>query len=102
MKLSIVIPCYNEEKGVLNLKQKLDSVLHSLAEDYDVELIFVDDGSTDKTHQLLTEAFGSLGYLKIIRHAINRNLGAAMRTGFEHATGDVIATLDSDCTYNPE
>ncbi|MBU0615715.1 MAG: glycosyltransferase family 2 protein [Nanoarchaeota archaeon] len=101
MKLSIVIPCYNEEKGIPNLVKQLDPICHKLIKDYELELIFVDDGSKDKTNALLNLEYKNKGYVKIIRHRQNMNLGAALRTGFKNATGDLIAVLDSDCTYPP-
>ncbi|MEK6968839.1 MAG: glycosyltransferase family 2 protein [Nanoarchaeota archaeon] len=101
MNLSIIVPCYNEEQEIPNLATQLNPVIEQLKEDYNVELIFVDDGSTDQTNQLLHEHFDSKTKTKIIKHEKNKNLGAAMRTGFAHATGDYIATIDSDCTYNP-
>jgi dolichol-phosphate mannosyltransferase len=101
-KLSIIVPCYNEEKGIGHLHNQLVPVLNTLQEAWNLELIFVDDGSVDNTHQLLHEKFSSLEYVKIIKHEVNMNLGGAMRTGFSHATGDVIVTMDSDCTYHPQ
>jgi len=98
-KLSIIIPCYNEEEGIPNLKKKLIPVVKNLKKDYQVKLIFVDDGSTDNTYKLLRKNFrGSC----ILRHVKNKNLGAALKTGFNYAVGDKIAVLDSDCTYNPD
>lgn len=102
MDLSIIVPCYNEEQGIPNLVAQLNPVIEQLKENYNVELIFVDDGSTDQTNQLLHEHFDSKNKTKIIKHEKNKNLGAAMRTGFAHATGDYIATIDSDCTYSPQ
>ncbi len=99
--LSIVIPCYNEEEGIPHLAQKLSPALQKLEKEYLIELIFVDDGSSDNTNQLLQQYFGSNPVAKIITHEKNKNLGAALRTGFTHATGDYIAALDSDCTYDP-
>jgi glycosyltransferase involved in cell wall biosynthesis len=52
MKLSLVIPCYNEEKGIPNLAAQLNPVLRELEKKYTVELVFVDDGSTDNTYSL--------------------------------------------------
>lgn len=101
MKLSLIIPCYNEEEGVPHLASKLDPVLKDLQKRAELELIFVDDGSKDKTFKLLQTHFGSRPYAKIIRHDKNGNLGAAMRTGFAAASGDLVATMDSDCTYDP-
>jgi dolichol-phosphate mannosyltransferase len=100
-KLSIIIPCYNEGDGINYLKEELDKVLPELKKAYDIELLFVDDGSTDNTYELLEEYFGSEKKNKIIKHTKNMNLGAAMRTGFSAATGDIMVTMDSDCTYRP-
>lgn len=101
-KLSIIIPCYNEQEGIENLHNQLSPVIKNLEKNWNLELIFVDDGSTDRTNELIKKYFGSLDYTKIIKHDKNRNLGASMRTGFESSTGDVIITMDSDCTYDPK
>ncbi len=99
--LSIIIPCYNEEEGIPQLERQLPPVLESLMAQWRLDVIFVDDGSKDATYALLQAAFGKLPYVRIIRHERNQNLGAAMRTGFAAAQGDVIVTMDSDCTYPP-
>ena len=100
-KLSIVVPCYNEEDGIPQLAEKLPPLIEQLQKEYVVELLFIDDGSTDKTQDLLRTFFGGFSYATIIPHEVNKNLGAALRTGFYHATGDYVAALDSDCTYDP-
>lgn len=101
MKISFVIPCYNEHQGVPKLLRALAETRTLLA-DYDCELIFVDDGSRDGTADLLETSVSSTGMAtRIIRHPRNRGMGAALRTGFAAATGDLIATADSDCTYDP-
>ena len=100
--LSIVIPCYNEEAGLSQLAQQLLPAIDKLSRKYAVEPIFVDDGSTDRTNELLHQHFSQLANVKIMKHEKNRNLGAALRTGFAQATGDLIAAFDSDCTYSPE
>lgn len=101
-RISIIIPCYNEEQGILNLASQLNPAVEELKKKYEVELIFVDDGSTDKTNDLLHDYFKNKEKIKIIKHKQNKNLGAALRTGFAYATGDYIAALDSDCTYSPK
>ncbi len=100
--LSIIIPCYNEELGIPHLREQMDPILLKLQENYNIELLFVDDGSRDKTLEVLEKIFGDREYVKIIPHKVNQNLGQAIRTGFEAATGDIIVTMDSDCTYSPQ
>ncbi len=102
-KLSIVIPCFNEEDGIDRLRKELWPVIAGLARSRQVELIFVDDGSRDTTFEKLRKAFGDVDLagvsVRIERHGRNRGLGAAIRTGFGVATGDVVLTTDSDATY---
>ena len=100
-KLSIIIPCFNEEEVIPHLAQELKPVLRELRQSHQTELIMVDDGSTDKTLALLQEHFGSEKDTKIVSHPVNMNLGAALRTGISHASGDFVVTIDSDCSYHP-
>lgn len=99
--LSVVVPCYNEADGISQLKEKLLPVLDEVALKHSVELILVDDGSTDDTYRLLSEAFGARQGTRVVRHAKNLNLGGAIRTGIAESSGEWIANLDSDCTYDP-
>jgi dolichol-phosphate mannosyltransferase len=103
MDLSIIIPCYNEVDNVPKLKQELLPVVLQLAEGQSVELIFVDDGSVDGTREALVGAFQDDTLpqvsVRIERHDVNRGLGAALRTGFASARGQVVLTTDSDGTY---
>jgi dolichol-phosphate mannosyltransferase len=101
MKISLVIPCYNEEAGLPQLARALLEVRQALEPIYQLELVFVDDGSTDGTQAEIQRYFGALPDVQIVVHGVNRGLGAALRTGFRHATGVWIATTDSDCTYDP-
>ncbi|MEK6899989.1 MAG: glycosyltransferase family 2 protein [Nanoarchaeota archaeon] len=101
-RVSLVIPCYNEEDSILNLTNRLNPAVADLEKDYEIELVFVDDGSKDKTYQLLNEHYGNKKDVKIIRHEQNYNLGAALRTAFRSSTGEVIVPLDCDCTFPPE
>jgi dolichol-phosphate mannosyltransferase len=100
-KITIIIPCYNEEEGIEHLKQYLIPCIESLKKEYEVEILFVDDGSTDKTVERLNTVLADMAEKKIILHKTNQGLGAAQKTGFQHATGNIICTMDSDCTYNP-
>lgn len=100
MDLSVVIPCFNEADGIPQLREKLSPVINEMKKQYQLELIFVDDGSTDNTFELLKNNFTEPEY-RIVRHDKNQNLGAATRTGFANANGRWVAFLDSDCTYEP-
>jgi len=103
MKLSVILPCFNEEENVAKMKQELLPVLEDLSREYDLEVIFVDDGSRDQTFAALQSTFGALSYAKIqfcfLQHVVNRGLGAALRTGFSGVHGDLVVTTDSDGTY---
>jgi dolichol-phosphate mannosyltransferase len=98
--VSIIIPCFNEAEGIPALQQRLSSVLSKLRMHRDVEVICVDDGSIDSTFSQLETHFGQ--EVKIIRHPKNKGLSAAIRTGLISANGQIICTIDSDCTYDPE
>jgi dolichol-phosphate mannosyltransferase len=112
MKLSIVVPCYNEEDNIEKLKTEFFPVIEKLVgsrslnggEIHSVEIIFVDDGSKDNTFSTLKNAFGSYAYPGVSvcfeKHEVNRGLGAALRTGFKAVTGDIVVTTDSDGTYH--
>jgi dolichol-phosphate mannosyltransferase len=97
MKLSIIIPVYNEAGCVPETTAQLRSTLNYLRKTYDVEVIIVDDGSRDNTAHLLEQAH--LPDTRVIAHPNNQGVGAALRTGFEHSTGDIIVTTDFDGTY---
>ncbi|MBZ0301530.1 MAG: glycosyltransferase family 2 protein [Anaerolineae bacterium] len=101
MNISLVIPAYNEAEGVEQTALKLTKLLARLRKQYGkVEVIFVNDGSKDNTAALLNETFGGDPDVRIISHEVNRGLGAALRTGFMHTTGDIIITTDFDGTYH--
>jgi dolichol-phosphate mannosyltransferase len=102
MKLSIVIPLYDEVENVPKLQQELLPVVRELIRSHEVEVVIVDDGSTDGTwHAMETFVKTSDSRLRccLKRHPENRGLGAALRTGFATATGEVIVTTDSDGSY---
>jgi dolichol-phosphate mannosyltransferase len=99
MDVSLIIPCFNEADNVETMVNGLRPVLQHLRAGRSVELIFVDDGSTDGTGDLLEAGFQGDPALRVVRHERNRGLGAALRTGFQHARGAVVVTTDSDATY---
>lgn len=69
--------------------------------EYDLECILVDDGSQDGTTDEAKKCFASFPRVIVLKHEHNRGPGAAVRTGFAKATGDVVCTIDSDCTFDP-
>jgi glycosyltransferase involved in cell wall biosynthesis len=93
--LSVVIPVYNEAATIESL---VDRVLAVDVED--IELICVDDGSTDGTREVLSERIAPKG-VQVILHDVNQGKGAALRTGFAAATGDMVIVQDADLEYNP-
>jgi len=99
-KVSIVIPVFNEEGNVPILYDKLKKVLDNLGIDY--EIIFVDDGSTDRTREILEEIASKDKKVKVIEFARNFGQTSAMMAGMDFATGDVIITMDGDLQNDPE
>jgi dolichol-phosphate mannosyltransferase len=96
---SIVIPCYNEAEGLPAMHNRLIQALDMLRERGRTQLVLVNDGSRDGTGDLLEQTFGAWPDTVIVHHPTNRGLGAALRTGFANATGEIIVTCDSDGTY---
>jgi glycosyltransferase involved in cell wall biosynthesis len=94
VRLSVVVPVYNEARTVEQLLHKVREVPLQL------EVIVVDDGSTDGTRDILPRLEGTL-IDTLVLHEKNRGKGAALRTGFQHATGDVVVVQDADMEYNP-
>jgi glycosyltransferase involved in cell wall biosynthesis len=95
-ELSIVIPCYNEVGTI-------DAILAAVraSEVEDKEIIIVDDGSVDGTREKLA-AIANAPDLKVILHERNRGKGAALRSGFREATGDIVIVQDADLEYDPK
>ena len=97
MKISIIIPCYNEESTILQI---IELVQESLSSN-DYEIIVVDDASKDKTKQFINIHSENDNRIRIICHEINSGKGAAIRSGINNVTGDVVIIQDADLEYDP-
>jgi dolichol-phosphate mannosyltransferase len=97
MKLSVIVPIYNEEKTLAELIKRVQAV------DLNKELILVDDGSTDGTRAILQslEKYQSAN-MTIVYHARNQGKGAALATGLRYVTGDLVIVQDADMEYDPQ
>lgn len=100
--VSIVIPVFNEEAGVPQLRQRLANMRAAWDPSIDLEFVFVDDGSSDRTQALLCELFANDPHVRALAHERNRGIGAAFRTGFSDCQGSIVCTIDADCSYGPE
>ena len=95
MKLSVIIPVYNEEKSILKVIDKVKKTkLRGIAK----EIIIVDDFSSDGTRRILEKLSG----LKVFFHQKNMGKGSAIRTALKHATGDIVLIQDADLEYDPK
>jgi len=98
--LSVIIPAYNEENGIADIIERVLSIKEPLADVgvSGLELIVVDDASQDRTAEIVA----SYPEVVLVRHTVNQNYGAAIKTGFRQAKGNLLAFLDADGTYPPE
>lgn len=98
--LSIVIPAYNEENGIAEIANRVLKVKPDLVKAgvHEMELLVVDDGSRDRT----AEVAAGIPGVTLVRHPKNKGYGAALKTGFSKACGELIGFLDADGTYPPE
>jgi dolichol-phosphate mannosyltransferase len=99
VKLSVILPCFNEAENVPLWERELFPVLEGLP--FPSECLVVDDGSADNTRAAAEALAQRRSSVRVLRHERNRGLGAAVRTGIAAARGDAILTLDSDLTFPP-
>lgn len=95
-KLSVIVPVFNERSTVAEIVRRMRTVDLPL----DREIVIVDDGSNDGTADVLTQLRDST--VRVVKHGANRGKGAAIRTGLESATGDLVLVQDADLEYDPE
>ncbi len=100
VKLSVILPCFNEAASAQRLESILFPALDRLGTTY--EVVAVNDGSTDTTARTLEEIASRRPQLRLLSHAENRGLGAALRTGWNAASGEWIVCLDADMTFHPD
>lgn len=96
--ISAFFPCYNDAKTIGDLVIQADRVIGGLTDDY--EIIVVNDGSRDESASVLAALSTQVPRLRVVHHTVNRGYGAALRSGFDHATKDVVFYTDGDGQYD--
>jgi dolichol-phosphate mannosyltransferase len=101
VKISIVVPCFNEAEGIANLRNRLLAWRASNKEAVSWECLLIDDGSTDATVESIGREFRDDSEVRVIQYSQNQGITAAILTGFKAAEGELVVCLDADCTYDP-
>lgn len=97
MKLSIIIPVFNEEKTISEILKRVEAVN---LDNWEKEIIVVNDGSTDETEKIIEKLLNNK-FIVYFKHDKNQGKGAAIKTGLEKATGDFVLIQDADLEYDP-
>ena len=98
--ISILVPCYNEEENVMLIKNEIDEIFFNI--DIDYEIIFIDDGSEDKTILLLEQLAAEHNYIKLIEFSRNFGKDFALKAGIDHSKADAIIMIDADLQHPPK
>jgi 4-amino-4-deoxy-L-arabinose transferase-like glycosyltransferase len=96
--VSLVIPAWNEQETIRQAMSEANAALSAHTAEY--EIIIVDDGSTDRTPELVREEMATNPHVRLVQHSKNLGYGAALRTGFQAATLDLVAFTDADCQFD--
>ncbi|MFO0935673.1 MAG: glycosyltransferase family 2 protein [Gemmataceae bacterium] len=99
--ITIVVPVFNEELLIPYLSRTLDQVAKHLGSRYQIKFSLVDDGSTDRTWEMLVAGFARRPDVELHRHAANHGVGAAILTGLRAADSEIVCSMDADCSYDP-
>jgi glycosyltransferase involved in cell wall biosynthesis len=100
--VSIVMPAFNEAAIVKENLHKICKYMESIEDEYSWELIFINDGSTDRTGEIADEFAEAMVNVFVLHHQVNFRLGQALRFAFNNCNGDYIVTLDVDLSYSPD
>lgn len=100
--VSVVVPCCNEAESLPQLLAALDRLAAHHGDRYDWEFLLVDDGSQDRTWEMLQQAAAIDPRCRVLRHETNRGVAAAIATGLRAAQSEIVCSIDADCTYDPE